>query len=211
MPRIKLEESLCADGRFIAVESKIGKTRAYGDYVRICFLAQNYWRKNRELIPKHVYEDQQFPAEFLFYGLVEERDDGYYLKGSEEHFSWLFERPESTVNLARKVALKQTIARDRNVSMDFLDDELKDFVSGVSDTIRRRWVREYTPETISRKLEDALEWCKGKGKVPKNVGLLMNKFFQGVQKDAKMNCPLDEDVQAQLDSLLEQNNLELEC
>ena len=208
MPRLKLEESLLSDGRFIAVIQKIGQTRAFGDYVRLCFLAQNFWKRDRKLIPKKIYEDQNFPEEFVFYNLVEEKNEGYYVKGSNEHFSWLFERPNSTVELADKVAKKQSDVT-RNVDMSFLDDEIQAFISGVSDSMRRRWLRDYSKDTITRKLEDCLEWCNTVGKVPKNVGLLMNKFFQDVPKDGKEYCPLSDDIQNALDGLMQEGKKEL--
>lgn len=209
MPRIKLEESLLSDGRFIATIQKIGQTRAFGDYVRLCFLAQNFWKRDKKLIPKKIYEDQGFPEEFVVYNLVEEREKGYYVKGSNKHFSWLFERPDSTTKLADKVAKKNSESKPKQISLDFLDDDLQQFIAGVSDTMRRRWVKNYSPETITTQLENCMEWCNSVNKVPKNVGLLMNKFFEGVAKDAAQSCPLDEDVQSALDGLMSEGRKDL--
>ena len=203
MPSIKLEESLLSDSRFMAISQIIGQTMAIGQYVRLTFLAQYYWSRNRHLIPKKVYNDQQFPAEFVKYDLVDERKGGFYLRGSELHFKHLFERSDAVKDVAKGVAEKNKKTVTKKIELDFLDEELTLFVKGVSDRIRSRWLKDYLPETIERYLERALEWCKSKNKTPTNVAGLMNKFFEDVPKDNKTSCPLSNETQGKLNKLLE--------
>ena len=201
MSRIRLEEKLLRDSRFIAVELKIGKTEALGCFVRIVFLAKHYWLQKKRLIPKKIYKDQKFPNEFIEYDLVEEREDGYYVRGSNEHFKFLFQRSEKSAQIGELVKEKNSTTRAKKVELPFLDSELQDFIYGVSDRIRYRWLKDYRQETIETYIERAMLWCNEKGKIPKNVGLLMNKFFEGVPKDNKDDCPLDESTIAALDNL----------
>ena len=189
------------DSRLKAVSKKIGSTMAIGSFVRIIFLAKHYWVSKKKLIPIKIYRDQKFPQEFLIYDLVTERENGYYVRGSQEHFEFLFKKPDSLVELGEKVKEHNKHVPNRKVDMSFLDDEILSFIHGVSDRIRSRWLKDYSKETIERQLENAMEWARTKGIVPKNVALLMNKFFSNVPKDNSDECPLDDEVLSELSKL----------
>ena len=202
---IKLEEKLLEDPRFLSIVETIGRTAALGDFCRLCFLAKRYWAKKKSVIPKTAYKKEKFHEDFLTYGLVIEKVEGYYLKGSEEHFADLFKRANTEKEFIQAVVKNQS-GIERKVPMDFLDEELQQFISGVSDVARRRWLKWYKPETITVTLENALEWSHSVNRPPKNVAGLMNKFFNGVPKDAEEDCPIDESTQFQLESLLGGSN-----
>jgi hypothetical protein len=50
-------------------------------------VAQKYWGKGRKLIPSKVFDIGEF-AEAEAVGLVERRDDGYYVSGTAEYLEW---------------------------------------------------------------------------------------------------------------------------
>jgi len=189
MDGITLKDSAFSDGRVNSLIRIIGQEKTYGCYVVILSLAKNYWKRGRQLIPKEVYELNKFPEEFITLGLVERHSTGYYVKGSRDYI-----QQESKNN---KIKLEPTKA---NIEMNFLSDEIKNFISGVSDTMRKRWLEDYEEEIIKRKLEDAYEWSLSKGKVHKNVGLLMNKFFEDVPKVKSIS----KDIADELDKILEE-------
>ncbi len=88
MSRINVEDSLANDPRFQAIVFKIGLKLAYGEWVLIAKLAQRYW-KEEKLIPKNIYKLGEYDASFIDSGLVQEKENGYYLAGSEEYFAWI--------------------------------------------------------------------------------------------------------------------------
>jgi len=187
MDGITLKDSAFSDGRVNSLIRIIGQEKTYGCYVVILSLAKNYWKRGRQLIPKEVYELNKFPEEFITVGLVERHTTGYYVKGSRDY---IHQETKST-----KIKLEPTKA---NIEMDFLSDEIKNFISGVSDIMRKRWLECYDEETIKTKLEDAYEWSLSKGKTHKNVGLLMNKFFENVPK----NNLISDEIASELDRIL---------
>lgn len=87
MARINVEDSLFEDPRFELIANEIGKALAVGNFVLIAKVAQKYWVKG-ELIPKEIYKRLKFPKQFVEVGLVIEKDNGLYLRGSEKHFAW---------------------------------------------------------------------------------------------------------------------------
>lgn len=94
MARLNIEDSLVNDERFIFVSSKIGRYQAMGQFVFIAKLAQRYWIDGM-LIPESVYNLGEFSDAFFSSGLVEKRENGVYLRGSEEHFAWILSKREN--------------------------------------------------------------------------------------------------------------------
>lgn len=88
MARINIEDSLFNDPRFEVVCSQIGKVQAIGYFVLIVKMAQRYWVEG-SIIPKPIFELAKFPKEFVAVELVIEKEDGFYLRGSEESFAWI--------------------------------------------------------------------------------------------------------------------------
>lgn len=196
---VRLREALFSDGRFLTIVNKIGQVKAVGNYVIMTALAQNYWKRGRRLIPKNIWNSANFPKEFIEFELVDEREDGFYLRGSAE---FLDDRFISDINKI-PIMNRAKSGEEKSVKLTFLDEETSEFISDVSDTIRRRWLNDYEEEQIKSKLEDALEWCKLKGKSPKNVAGLMNKFLSNVPKRKKLNA----DVVSELDDLLGESDV----
>lgn len=107
MARLNIEDSIYSDHRFLFVADSIGRFSAMGQMVYLMKLAQKFWAQGKLRIPTRIYEISGFSELFLESGMVDKNDDGYYLSGSEEHFSWLIAkiengkkggRPKSTSN-----------------------------------------------------------------------------------------------------------------
>lgn len=96
MPRLNVEDRLFTDARFISLCVLLrSDVKALGWWVKVAFIAQSYWKNNKELIPFAVYKFGKFPKELIESGLIERRENGYYLVGSEEHFAWIFSKVEN--------------------------------------------------------------------------------------------------------------------
>jgi hypothetical protein len=87
MARINIEDKLFADGRFAILKAMIGEAEAIGKLVIAWRTAQSYWKQD-ELIPHRFWEilklDELIETDFAV-----SRDDGVYVRGTEEHFEWL--------------------------------------------------------------------------------------------------------------------------
>lgn len=95
MARINVEDELFADFRFQDLCSTLGDIeKALGKMVRLWIVAQKYWVDNQALIPFQVFEKGPWQA-CLNAGLVEKKDTGYYVCGSEKQFSWLVKASEA--------------------------------------------------------------------------------------------------------------------
>lgn len=95
MARINIEDSLISDERFEFVCRKIGKKLAIGEWYCIAKIAQQYWKKEGQLIPKSVWTRQEIDPIFIESGLVKEKRTGFYLSGSEKHFAWIVSRVQN--------------------------------------------------------------------------------------------------------------------
>jgi hypothetical protein len=191
---IKLKESLFSDGRFLSVIKRIGQVEAIGNYVIICALAQNYWKRGKKLIPKKIWELSKFPNEFIEFELVSEKEDGIYVHGSKELLN------DGFITGINKISTPEASSAitQRVFTMDFLDDDLLKFIADVSDSCRKRWLDEYDKTTLHSKIVDAYEWSKSRNFTPKSVAMLVNKFL----KDAPTKTKLNPELEKELDGLL---------
>ena len=94
MSRLNIDDSLIGDERFVFVCNKIGRYQAMGQFVFLAKLAQKYWLKT-QLIPWDIFALGGFSEFFFEAGLLEKRDEGIYLKGSEDYFAWLIAQREN--------------------------------------------------------------------------------------------------------------------
>jgi len=86
-------------------------------------------------------------------------------------------------NNNRKKKTTNSVKNSSLITLDFLSGELQEFISGVSDSIRLKWLDRYSKETINSQLLAAKDWSEAKGRKPKNVALLMNTFFKDTPHD----------------------------
>lgn len=84
----------------------------------------------------------------------------------------------------KRIAKKDPVKVKVQVELPFLSEELQLWIARVSDTIRKKWLDRYHPDTITRNLQKAKDWADAKGVRSKNVASLMNKFFENVEYDA---------------------------
>lgn len=111
MARINIEDNLWSDPRFLKLCIALGdEVRAIGAVVLAWKLAQKYWCPDRDPIPEPAFDG--LPAELISCGLAEKLDNGIRMRGSEEHFSWWFNRQESgrKGGLAKASKAKQKVA-----------------------------------------------------------------------------------------------------
>jgi hypothetical protein len=102
--RINVESTLWQDKRFQKLLIRVGdRHKAMGLVIDLWTLAQQYWLPDKKLIPECEFD----PADLdhlLAVGLVEQRPEGVYAKGSKDHFSWWFEGIEQRREAGRKSA-----------------------------------------------------------------------------------------------------------
>jgi hypothetical protein len=58
-------------------------------------LAQRFWFPDRKPISREAWEVAELTEDLVDCGFVEHRDGGFYAKGAEEQFAWLFECREA--------------------------------------------------------------------------------------------------------------------
>ncbi len=96
MARLNIEDELFKDQRFFDLGFKLGdRFKAIGCLVALWSLGQEYWKKDRSLIPKEKWEQQRLPYALVEVGFVEEKEHGFYVKGSKDYFDWLRIRAEN--------------------------------------------------------------------------------------------------------------------
>lgn len=99
--RINIESSLWSDDRFVKLCIRLGdEAKAIGNLVMAWKLAQKYWCPNRNPIPLPEFQRAGICREMIDCGLADLRDDGVYIRGAEEHFSWWFRRSKAGVKSA---------------------------------------------------------------------------------------------------------------
>lgn len=79
MARINIEDSLFTDPCFIKLCMLMkSEIKAIGYWVKCARLAQEYWKRDKQLIPVEIYEWQKFPAYLEQSGIVIKNKNGYY-------------------------------------------------------------------------------------------------------------------------------------
>lgn len=103
MARINIEDSFYRDHRFInLLQLGYRYYEALGLAVGAWSLAQKYYLKTEHgLIPHTAWDSSGFEV-FEKVGLAERRENGVYMKGSEEQFAWLKQRSNAGKNSAQR-------------------------------------------------------------------------------------------------------------
>lgn len=101
MARVNVESQWWSDPRRTKLMLKIGFA-ADAAAVNMWRTAQEYWGRNFGLVPRHIFDSLEFASELLGCGLAELRGDDVYVRGSNQHLSWLHEKRE----LAREAGKK---------------------------------------------------------------------------------------------------------
>lgn len=130
MARINVEDELFADFRFQDLCSTLGDIeKALGKMVRLWIVAQKYWVDNQALIPFQVFEKGPWEA-CLNAGLVEKRDTGYYVCGSEKQFSWLTKASEAGKKSAKNRQEKYGTSQPLTQNVEGPSNDLRTTLEG---------------------------------------------------------------------------------
>lgn len=96
MPRINVEEIFFKDTRYIDLCILMGSKRAaLGATMEAWIVAQEYWKKAKNGIPKPAWKNQKLADELITVGLAREVGDFIYVAGSDHYFGWLWERKQA--------------------------------------------------------------------------------------------------------------------
>jgi len=96
--RINIEDSIFKDARFIKLCIKVGDQQtALGLLVWVYIIAQKFYldESNDRLIPLLEWQRNDCNDWLIDVGLVEKRENGFYVCGSENQFKWLVQRSEA--------------------------------------------------------------------------------------------------------------------
>lgn len=98
MARINVEDGLFKDARFFDLVIALGsKTMALGACVEAWIVAQQFWKRTKNGIPKPEWATQKLNDALIQAGLAEDRGDFIYVRGSAAHFAWLEKNIESGI------------------------------------------------------------------------------------------------------------------
>jgi len=93
MARINIDIDIVTDPRFFKFALKLGsRDEAMGCLIFFWIIAQEYWKKNKSLIPKHKFKELGRSDLLLKFGFAEEKVHGIYAKGSDRHFDWIINK-----------------------------------------------------------------------------------------------------------------------
>lgn len=94
--RINFEDSLFKDSRFTDLMLKMGsKETAIGSLVFAWMVAQSFWMRSDNGIPKTEWRKQKLRNEIIEVGLAEDRGEFVYISGSKEQFAWIRKATEA--------------------------------------------------------------------------------------------------------------------
>lgn len=123
MARINIEDSLYIDIRFQDLIRFCNNDieKALGAFARLLIIGQQYWKKDRSLIPKHIWVSQRLNNGLIEVGLVEEKDHGFYVKGAEEAFAWIFSRTQNGQKGGKNKSTNDTNVDQNDTNVDQSD------------------------------------------------------------------------------------------
>ena len=96
MARINVEDSIWSNPKFLRLCIKLGdEHKAIGMLVTAWRYAHKFWCPDKLPIPESEWSNIGMNDELIEVTLAYRTDGGIYLCGSEEHFSWWFEKVEA--------------------------------------------------------------------------------------------------------------------
>lgn len=111
MARINIEEQWWTDPRREALSKVLGdELLADGAVIRLWRLAQEYWKRNSEPIPNHVFEHVRYRSELVACSLAVVRTEGVFVRGCSEHFAWITKQRENASKAGKKSAENRKLA-----------------------------------------------------------------------------------------------------
>jgi hypothetical protein len=102
MARVNVEDCWWTDPRRTALQ-RLG-VDADGIAVRAWKLAQDFWKQERALIPKSLFDTLEGAEPLLRVGLADCRDSVVYIRGSSAYLDWIAEKREQAKMAGKKSA-----------------------------------------------------------------------------------------------------------
>lgn len=127
MSRINVEDGLFSDGRFIALSILLGDQVALGKLVIAWRTAQTYWTKG-ELVPIKLWEILGLGA-LIDTDFAEIREDGVYVRGSDDNFSWIDQKQIS----GRKGGLASGVSRKLKAEEKKLNEAMSNVIEATTN------------------------------------------------------------------------------
>jgi hypothetical protein len=103
MARINIEECWWSDPRRTKLLLKIGFA-ADAAAVNMWRIAQEFWGRNRGLVPREVFDKLEYSAELIQCGLADVRERSVYVRGCSEYLEWHAEKREQASAAGKKSA-----------------------------------------------------------------------------------------------------------
>jgi hypothetical protein len=105
MARINIEQCWWTDPRREKLGLLLGSMLlADAVVIRAWKVAQEFWGNERGLIPKHIFATLEANANLIQANLAEEREDGFYIRGSSQYLEWVTERRRAAREGGKKSA-----------------------------------------------------------------------------------------------------------
>ena len=97
MARINIEECWWSDPRRSKLIRLLGgdEERADGAVIKMWRTAQEFWKRDHQLVPRRVFEALQSASELIEAGLADDRGDYIYVRGSSEYLEWVKDKTEA--------------------------------------------------------------------------------------------------------------------
>lgn len=96
MARVNIEDKWWMDPRREQLGILLGSlTLADGVAVKFWRVSQDYWKTKKVGIPANIFRHIPYSDEFLSCSLAVQKDDFFYVLGSEEHHQWLIAKKEA--------------------------------------------------------------------------------------------------------------------
>lgn len=110
MARINIEECWWSDPRRSRLIKLIGsEERADGIAVKMWRVGQEFWKRDRQLVPIAIFDSLEFAQQLLGAGLAVIQGDFVYIRGSSQYLEWVHDKQE-----AGRIGGKKSAERPRD-------------------------------------------------------------------------------------------------
>ena len=114
MARINIEETWWTDPRRGALAKRVGSEELADGYaVKLWRVGQEYWKRNKQGIPKRCFDLLGGCLDLLGCGLAVLGENEVYVCGSDEHFQWLGQKQAAASSGGKKSAQRPRDSRGR--------------------------------------------------------------------------------------------------
>lgn len=105
MARLSIEESWWTDPRRSALIRRLGgECAADSCAIHAWRLAQEFWKHEQGLVPKHLFDLLEGAEDFVAVGLAEVRESFVYVRGSSAYLDWVRQQREQASMAGKKSA-----------------------------------------------------------------------------------------------------------